>query len=383
MNQWIRIAILTGAVALTTTSIAWAKFSDMTENTTYEKAISDLVEDGILNGYPDNTFRPDGKITRAEFAKILFAMEDLKLKEDNQKEFEDVANHWAKTYIEIAASNNLLKGYEDNTFKPEREITYGEIATILLRVLDIYEINNSNTNWPDDCMEFASDLGLFDGVETNDLIGMNPARRDNAALMIWNTINYKNNHNILPSGDNISGDEEKEETNNSEKVNTKAFYIGSVEKITSRRGENYITIKNIDGEEEEIKLYSKSAEPKLKSFIVYKLTSSGQMNLQKELLVSDIDNVAFVVEDVDDELITLQDEENILDLQMTKYESSTSEVKLTKYTYYLVEMAEEEGKYVFDSFDTLEFGKLKLKKEDRLCFDEDTKIALVIRGIEN
>ena len=78
-------------------------------------------------------------------------------------------------------------------------------------------------------------------------------------------------------------DEEKEEANNSEKVNTKAFYIGSVEKITSRRGENYITIKNIDGEEEEIKLYSKSEEPKLKSFIVYKLTSSGHMNLQKEL----------------------------------------------------------------------------------------------------
>ena len=391
MKQWVKLIILTSVLTFATTSIVMAKFDDVKENSVYEKAINSLSEKGILNGYPDNTFKPDGKIKRGEFAKLLSFMNNLKVNEGNKKEFEDIAGHWAKSYIEVAASNNLLKGYEDNSFKPEKQITYGEVATILLRTLNIFEVNKPNMSWPDDCMDYAQNIGLFDGVETNDLLGMNPARRDNVALMIWNTINYAESVVDPGSGDeasekNVSGDkgtEDKEEVNQiPEKVDTKSYHVGVVDKITIKRGDKkYITVINIDGDEEEIKLYSKCEEPKFDSVIVYKYTSNGEMNLKKQLLASDIANVAFVVEDVDDELVKLKDEDKLLDLSLDKFNTSSTEIKLNKYTYYLVNMTDDEEN-VFGSLEALNFSNLKLRKDDRLCFDEDTKIALVIRGLE-
>ena len=417
MNKLMKLSIMTGAVILGMSSLSLAKFNDIDENNYYLTPITALSEKGVINGYPDNTFKPANKVTRAEFAKMISIAEELKLNENNKKSFEDANDHWGKEYIELAASNRLLKGYDDGMFKPDREITYGEVATILLRTLNIYEISDSNTNWPEDCMNYAAKIGLFDGVATNDLLGMNPARRDNVALMIWNKIGLEDKfENLFDDESNLSGDNEenaedseannnnqnevvkdentnKEENNDSNKENnndnvvadidTIKIYIGTVELITKRRGETFVTVKDFEGEEREIKVKDDTKVPDVHTLLIYKLTSKGYVKLKKQLAIEDTNKNYFLVEDVDNELVKLKNIEEILDLENDKVTISGETHKLYKYTFYLAEVGENKnGINEFIEVTPLAKEELKLQKEDRVIFDAEAKMMFVIRGLE-
>lgn len=406
MNKLLKTSIVTGAVILCMSSVSMAKFVDINEGNYYLTPITVLNEKGIINGYPDDTFKPANKVTRAEFAKMISTAEELKINKNNKMTFEDVSEHWGKEYIELAASNKLLKGYDDGTFKPEREITYGEVATILLRTLNIYEVSDSNTNWPEDCMNYASKIGLFDGVATNDLIGMNSARRDNVALMIWNKLNMEAKYDDLFSGDSIvsgddisSGDTEikdddkennKENTNQKDEVSstveidTKKVYAGTVELITQRRGETFITIRDFDGTEREVKVKDTAKLPDVHTLLLYKITSKGDVRLKKQLSIADVDKNYYLVENADNELIKLKGEEDILDLELDTAKISGKTIKLERFTYYFLEI-EKNNNDVKEFVSSKVFAKeeLKLRKNDRIIFDEAAKMAFVIRGFEN
>ena len=71
MNRLLKGLLVTGAMIIGTTSLSFAKFNDVPNNDNYLKAIEFLNENGIINGYPDNTFKPSNKVTRAEFATVL------------------------------------------------------------------------------------------------------------------------------------------------------------------------------------------------------------------------------------------------------------------------------------------------------------------------
>lgn len=412
MNKLLKLSIVTGAVILGMSSLSLAKFNDIDENNYYLTPITALSEKGVINGYPDNTFKPANKVTRAEFAKMISIAEELKLNENNKKTFEDANEHWGKEYIELAASNRLLKGYEDGSFKPDKEITYGEVATILLRTLNIYEISDSNANWPEDCMNYAAKIGLFDGVATNDLLGINTARRDNVALMIWNKIGLEDKYENLFDDDtesNLSGDNkenieeaetnkdnqnddlkndevDKEENNNDnvvENIDTKKVYVGTVELITKRRGEIFVTIKDFNGEEHEIKVNEDTKVPDVHTLLVYKLTSKGYVRLKKQLSIEDTNKNYFLVEDVDNELVKIKNVEEMLDLEKDKITLSGDTHRLDRYTYYLAEI--EENKNGINEFvEVKEQARedLKVQKEDRLIFDANAKMMFVIRGLE-
>ncbi len=92
-----------------------------------------MMDKKIANGYANGTFKPDAKITRAEFAKLL--VETLKLeKVSYANSFSDVKTHWAKDYIQTAFNAELIKGY-NNTFKPDAYITRAEMTTMIGRTL--------------------------------------------------------------------------------------------------------------------------------------------------------------------------------------------------------------------------------------------------------
>lgn len=392
MNKFVKCAILTGAITLGVSSFSFANFIDIDNNSFYSTAINTLVESKVINGYPDNTFKPEGKVTRAEFAKMISIAENLEVNEKNKKEFTDIAEHWAKEFIDLAASNNLLKGYTDNSFKPSKQITYGEVATILLRTLNIYEVANENMNWPDDCMNYAFKIGLFDGVATNDLVGNNSARRDNVALMIYNKINLEDKYNERP-GTDISG-EKVEDTNNdankdqenitpSDKNNTDEIYIGTVEEIKKVRGEDYVTIKHFNGNELEIKVNSSAKIPELNTLMIYELTDTGKVKIKKQLSLKDIEKDYLLVEEVDNELIKIKDMTEILDFEKEEFVIKGKTYKLNKLTFYMADMIENDDDiYVFDNVESVEKEDLGLKEEDRLIFDSKTKMMFVIRGIE-
>ena len=100
----------------------------------FNNAIATLSNGGIISGYPDGTFDPNGYITRAEFAVIAARFFDM----DYQGEdlFPDIDGHWAQDYINQAAENGFIEGYPDGTFGPDKYITRAEAVTLVNRTLD-------------------------------------------------------------------------------------------------------------------------------------------------------------------------------------------------------------------------------------------------------
>ena len=114
----------------------WAtenRYSDVSAGRWYNNAVSTMTRAGIVNGYPDGTFRPNAPITRAEMAKIIALFAKL---EPSAERFPDTAGHWAEPYIRLAAGSGWTEGYPDGTFRPDRAITRAETVTMIDRVLE-------------------------------------------------------------------------------------------------------------------------------------------------------------------------------------------------------------------------------------------------------
>ncbi len=111
------------------------EFSDVPETAPYYEAVKKLVENGVLKGYEDGTFRPENGVTRAEMCKMInltLGIVDI----TDAKGFSDVAeNNWFYLYALAAQKNGYVVGYEDGTFRGSNLITREEVCTILNRIL--------------------------------------------------------------------------------------------------------------------------------------------------------------------------------------------------------------------------------------------------------
>lgn len=109
-------------------------FSDVNASAWYYVAVGALASKGIITGYEDGSFKPEGAITRAEFAAIASRFENLT---KSEKTFSDVSeSHWAYKMINSAATKGWINGYSDGTFRPENNITRAEVVTVVNHVLD-------------------------------------------------------------------------------------------------------------------------------------------------------------------------------------------------------------------------------------------------------
>ncbi len=127
-------------------------FNDVSAEEWYNTAISTMEKLGIVNGRDNNNFVPNDYITRAEFAAICARFDDTEYTVTD--EFTDVAGHWAEDEIHEAAAHGWIKGYDDNTFKPDRFITRAEAMTMINRVLNRVPENADDlladmVKWPD------------------------------------------------------------------------------------------------------------------------------------------------------------------------------------------------------------------------------------------
>ena len=109
------------------------RYCDVAATAWYNTAVSTMTKAGIVDGYPNGTFRPDAPITRAEMAKIISLFAKL---DKSESRFSDIAGHWAEAYIRLAAGNGWIAGYPDGTFGPQRNITRAETMTLVNRVLN-------------------------------------------------------------------------------------------------------------------------------------------------------------------------------------------------------------------------------------------------------
>ena len=188
-NRFISLCL---TLALTAAP-AGAAFSDISSGSLQQTA-SILGSLGIMQGTGNNRFEPNRPLTRAEFCKLAVTAMGI----DDASPyasytiFPDVhASHWAARYVNAALrhpdfkDNYIIRGYADGTFGPDRQLTYGEVCTMLLRMLG-YKESDIGPFWPADYIAQANALGLTQGVSIKD--AKTPVTRADAATMLLNTL---------------------------------------------------------------------------------------------------------------------------------------------------------------------------------------------------
>ncbi len=166
-----------------------ANFADV-NGTKYESAVNYLVDLGVINGYPDNTFRPDGAVTRAEVAKMIITVtQNQETSISNNVYFEDVeaSNHWAKTNIYIAATLGIVNGYGDWTFGPDGNVTYAEVSAMVIRAMGYdNDVQAIGLAWPTNYISYGEELDLYESIDSFD--ANSQATRGNVAIMLYNML---------------------------------------------------------------------------------------------------------------------------------------------------------------------------------------------------
>lgn len=127
-------------------------FSDVSDGQWHNKAISTMAKLGIVKGRRADRFDPDASITRAEFAAICARFNTKPV--ENSGSFSDISGHWAENEIERAAAFGWISGYPDGTFRPDARITRAEAMTMINRVLcrmpqSESDLLDSMVTWPD------------------------------------------------------------------------------------------------------------------------------------------------------------------------------------------------------------------------------------------
>ncbi len=127
----VAVCCVLGATAVSAADVA---FSDVNYNDASGQAIKKMTDAGYLKGYPDGTFKPDAPITRAELTTVfnrVFGYEEVA--DSNIKDFADNSNPdaWYYNAVRIAQSNGYINGFEDNTFRPQNNFTREQTCVVI------------------------------------------------------------------------------------------------------------------------------------------------------------------------------------------------------------------------------------------------------------
>ena len=127
------VCCITGTV-LVSAAEEGKTFSDVNYSDDTGAAIKKMTDAGYLKGYPDGTFKPDATITRAELTTVfnnVFGYTEIK--NADMKDFADNIdpNAWYYSAVRIAQSNGYINGFEDNTFRPQNNFTREQTAVVI------------------------------------------------------------------------------------------------------------------------------------------------------------------------------------------------------------------------------------------------------------
>ncbi len=153
--------------------------------------IMELVNSGVVSGYPDATFQPDKNITRAEFTTAL--VKAFELENKTGKDFADITNHWAKDAIVTAASHGIVNGYDANSFGPDNNITREQMAVMIVKAAQLnkndgeskqFIDNDKICSWAAEAIAIASQHNIITGYPDNSFKPQGEATRAEAATVI-------------------------------------------------------------------------------------------------------------------------------------------------------------------------------------------------------
>ena len=151
---------------------AGAAFTDSADIKATE-AVDTLSALGVIGGYTDGSFKPNGTVTRAEMAKMIFVVwnggkSDASAYQSMNSAFADTKNHWAAGYVNFCASNGIIAGKSATKFDPDATVTGQEAAKMLLVVAgyDAAKAGLTGANWAQNTMSYAGLAGLFNDVDS-------------------------------------------------------------------------------------------------------------------------------------------------------------------------------------------------------------------------
>ncbi len=195
MRNLKRIIALAATFALTLTSTAFASnYSDVADDSAYAEAIETLSKLNIFTGDDQDgdgvmSFRPEDKVTRAEFAALIARIQGFEGTAMSQTTtiFNDVpATHWASGYIAQATNQGIVNGYGDGNFGPEDEVKYEEAIKMIMATLGYEPYAKQEGGYPTGWLTAATRYNVTKGV-TNTTTGV-AATRGTIAQLLNNAI---------------------------------------------------------------------------------------------------------------------------------------------------------------------------------------------------
>ena len=170
-------------------------FIDVAPNAWYKDAVQYAYDNGLMTGVSANEFAPDATTTRGMIVSMLARLEGVK--SANDAGFADVEGEWYATAVNWAASVGVVNGYEDNTFRPNDAITREQLAAILMNYaaykgedvsarasLDAYSDAENVSTWATDTMSWAVAEGYITGMTADTLQPQGSATRAQVAAIL-------------------------------------------------------------------------------------------------------------------------------------------------------------------------------------------------------
>ena len=170
---------------------AGAAFTDSADIKVDTEVVDTLVSLGVVNGYDDGSFKPNGTVTRAEMAKMIYVLRtgnsDASAYNDDKTSFTDIGSHWARGYIKYCQSLGIIAGKSNTKFCPNDKVTAQEAAKMLLVTLgyDAAKAGLTGANWASKTNALADENGLLEDVNTS---FTSACPRQYAAQLIYNAI---------------------------------------------------------------------------------------------------------------------------------------------------------------------------------------------------
>ena len=156
----------------------------------YTEAVDVLGSIGVLNGFPDDTFRPEATITRAQAAKIIAMFDNGSSKINglytSANPFSDCVGHWAESYIAYGAKTGIIAGVGGDKFAPEANVTGVQFLKMVLVVLgyDAKAEGLEGKNWDVNTLALAKRVGLVDSLTVKFDFAADLTREQAAVIML-------------------------------------------------------------------------------------------------------------------------------------------------------------------------------------------------------
>lgn len=213
MSIALAVGVIAPALITSNTVSASNQLFPDTEGHWAKSDIHSLYNSNLINGYPDGDFKPNNFISREEVSTMLSRLlGETSLNEENYN-LVDIEERWSTGYIKHLLQEDILRGYDDNTFKPTNNVTRAELATMVSRILSRNGIESGGTFeqqqfadimdavWAIDDIAEIAEFDIVKGRDERNFAPNDNATRAEVATMISRmikVINENNDNNSIP-----------------------------------------------------------------------------------------------------------------------------------------------------------------------------------------